>query len=209
MTATPPTPAECGVVELRRYLLHPGGRDVLIDLFEREFIESQEAEGACLLGLFREEDADDRFVWFRGYRTMRERLAMLQAFYTGPVWRRHSAAANATMISVDDVLLLRPTWLADHQPAVSGGPRPPVEITISDVRDLPDADRSGVGSPADSPPEFRPLARFETLHAENDFPGLPVRDADVVVVVGTGAPAPGLGDVVRCRLHPTSRSRWP
>src|SRR3546814_14914788 len=33
------------VVELRQYTLHPGQRDVLIELFEREFIESQEATG--------------------------------------------------------------------------------------------------------------------------------------------------------------------
>ena len=35
----------CPVVELRQYTLHPGQRDVLIDLFDREFVESQEALG--------------------------------------------------------------------------------------------------------------------------------------------------------------------
>lgn len=205
MSPVPPTPAECGVVELRRYLLRPGGRDVLIDLFEREFVESQEELGVCLLGLFREEGADDRFVWFRGFRSMAERLAALEAFYGGPVWARHRDAANATMIDSDDVLLLRPTRLYDSAPA--GEPRPPVEVAISDVRGRPDAERAAIG--ATLPPDFRPLARFETLHAENDFPGLPVRDADVVVVVGTGAAAPGLDDAVRRRLHPTARSYWP
>ena len=33
----------CPIVELRQYTLHPGQRDVLIDLFDREFVESQEA----------------------------------------------------------------------------------------------------------------------------------------------------------------------
>ncbi len=208
MSLSPPTPAECGVVELRRYLLHPGGRDDLIELFEREFVESQQVEGACLLGLFRDEGDDDRFVWIRGFRNLAERLAMLQSFYTGPVWRRHSAAANATMISVDDVLL-RPTWLSDDEPSAGADPRPPVEVTISDVRGLPDAERSGIGSLSASPPGFRPLARFETLPAVNDFPGLPVRDAGVVVVVGTGQAAPGLDGAIHRRLHPTARSRWP
>ena len=105
---SPPTPAECRVVELRRYELRPGRRDELIDLFEREFVESQEREGMCLLGLFRDLDDDDQFVWLRGFRTMDERLTALTAFYTGPTWRRHSAAANDTMIAVDNVLLLRP-----------------------------------------------------------------------------------------------------
>ena len=34
------------IVELRQYTLHPGQRDTLIDLFDREFVESQEAPGA-------------------------------------------------------------------------------------------------------------------------------------------------------------------
>src|SRR6185436_19195944 len=45
------------VVELRQYTLHPGMRDVLIDLFDREFVETQEALGMTVLGQFR--DLDD------------------------------------------------------------------------------------------------------------------------------------------------------
>jgi hypothetical protein len=32
------------IVELRQYTLHPGKRDVLLALFERAFIEAQQAE---------------------------------------------------------------------------------------------------------------------------------------------------------------------
>ena len=35
--------SDCGVVELRRYDLRPGARETLIELFEREFVETQEA----------------------------------------------------------------------------------------------------------------------------------------------------------------------
>jgi hypothetical protein len=35
----------CPVVELRQYSLHPGMRDTLIDLFDREFVEGKEATG--------------------------------------------------------------------------------------------------------------------------------------------------------------------
>ncbi|MEU0397925.1 hypothetical protein ABZ208_35265 [Streptomyces sp. NPDC006208] len=38
---------------------------------------------------------------------MTRRRRSLEAFYTGPVWRKHRDAANATMIDSDDVLLLR------------------------------------------------------------------------------------------------------
>ena len=39
------SPFCCPVVELRQYTLHPGKRDVLMDLFDREFVETQEEVG--------------------------------------------------------------------------------------------------------------------------------------------------------------------
>jgi hypothetical protein len=32
----------CQIVELRQYTLYPGQREVLIDLFDRELVETQE-----------------------------------------------------------------------------------------------------------------------------------------------------------------------
>lgn len=101
---------EDGVVELRQYTLHANRRDELIDLFEREFIETQEALGMRVIGQFRDLDDPDRFVWLRGFRDMASRAPALAAFYGGPVWRAHRDAANATMIDSDNVLLLRPAW---------------------------------------------------------------------------------------------------
>jgi hypothetical protein len=48
---TNPDPRECRVFELRRYRLVPGQRDVLIDLFDRWFVESQEELGPEVLEL--------------------------------------------------------------------------------------------------------------------------------------------------------------
>lgn len=45
LLTTHPELSCCPIVELRQYTMHPGQRDVLIDLFDREFIESQEALG--------------------------------------------------------------------------------------------------------------------------------------------------------------------
>src|SRR4030095_11803153 len=98
----------CPVVELRQYTLKPGQRDVLIDLFEREFIESQEATGMKIIGTFRDLSNPDRFVWLRGFSDMAARAQALQEFYGGPVWKKHREAANATMIDSDNVLLLHP-----------------------------------------------------------------------------------------------------
>lgn len=95
-------------VELRRYVMRPGRRDDLISIFEREFIESQEACGMVPVGHYRDLDDPDSFVWFRAFPEYGERRKALEAFYLeSPVWQAHREAANATMIDSDNVLLLR------------------------------------------------------------------------------------------------------
>jgi quinol monooxygenase YgiN len=91
------------------YTLHPGRRDELIKLFEREFVETQEAVGIQVLGQFYDLDDPNQFVWLRGFNDMAARAQALHAFYDGPIWKAHREAANATMIDSDNVLLLRPS----------------------------------------------------------------------------------------------------
>src|SRR2546429_3834352 len=81
----------CPIIELRQYTLHSGQRDVLIDLFDREFVESQEALGMKLIGQFRHLDDPNRFVWLRGFRDMSLRAQALKDFYGGTL-------ADATLI---------------------------------------------------------------------------------------------------------------
>jgi hypothetical protein len=99
----------CAVLELRQYTLKPGQRDALIALFDRHFIESQEAAGMTIVGQFRDRRRPDRFVWIRGFSNMQSRHAALEQFYGGPVWAEHKAAANTTMLDVGDVRLLKPS----------------------------------------------------------------------------------------------------
>ena len=76
------------VVEFRQYTLHPGRRDDLIGLFERELIEPQEAAGMALVGQFRDADNPDRFVWFSrftdpaGLSAHRDALAHCRHWHT-------------------------------------------------------------------------------------------------------------------------------
>src|SRR5688500_18059770 len=95
------------IVELRMYSLHPGRRDELIRLVERGFIGSQEAVGIQVIGQFVVLDDPNRVIWLRGFHDMPARAESLNAFYSGPVWKAHREAANATMIDSDNVLLLR------------------------------------------------------------------------------------------------------
>lgn len=122
LTAQPGPAAErpcCRVLELRQYTLKPGGRDVLIDLFEREFIESQEALGVRLVGQFQDTHAAERFVWVRGFPDMDTRAKALAAFYGGPVhaqlsrsppWtQRVLPALRRQLKAAPQVLELQPT----------------------------------------------------------------------------------------------------
>ena len=179
--------AETTVVELRQYTLRGGRREELITLFEREFIESQEAVGAHVLGIFRDFDDPDRFVWMRGFKDMPQRHAALQAFYTGPVWKENSSAANATMLDSDNVLLLTPLPKSEGLLAPQRI-SPPGIVRIS-IHNL-------AGAPGQSFREFfestmRPtitaaggsvLAELISETQPNDFPRLPVREHESVFV---------------------------
>lgn len=185
----------CKIIELRQYTLKPGQRDVLIDLFEREFVETQEAVGMHLVGQFRDLDRPDRFVWVRGFPDMTSRAQSLQAFYGGPVWQAHRDAANATMIDSDNVLLLRPVS-DDSAFAAPPAARAPVGATErSSARivatiyyfDAPASAAFKKFFDAEIAPELAsagatPIARFETESAENTFPRLPVRSGEHVFI---------------------------
>jgi hypothetical protein len=185
----------CPVVELRQYTLHTGQRDVMVELFDREFVESQEAVGMEVIGQFRDLDRPDRFVWLRGFPDMELRRAALEAFYGGPVWKTHRQAANATMIDVDDVLLLRPlasTTTFGPQPerpapgAVVPASVVPAAVVLATICSLSGpADVAVVESallPALTSTGAPPLAMFIEEPSENTFPALPVRTGEHVVV---------------------------
>ncbi|MEU4129571.1 NIPSNAP family protein [Streptomyces wuyuanensis] len=186
----------CPIVELRQYTLHPGRRDVLIDLFDREFVESQEAVGATVLGQFRDLDDPDRFVWLRGFDDMPRRAKALESFYGGPVWQAHRDEANATMLDSDDVLLLRPASACGGFPVPVGArpapgdpaPSPPslVLATIWYGRGPFDAAFAEFFQqrvrPVLAETGGEPLAYLQSEHAANTFPALPVRTDEEVFV---------------------------
>lgn len=228
------TPGTNSIVELRQYTLKPAQRDTLIALFEREFVESQEDQGMELIGTFRDLDHEDRFVWLRGFPDMESRAASLAAFYGGPVWKAHREAANATMIDSDNVLLLKPAW--DGAGFKDGAPRAPRGSTER-PRVCVTATICPLAQPANAawreelratlPAQCRRTgarfaAAFVTEPGPNNFPALPVREGENVLVwfdvsaegaaMRMPAPPPSLGASQAChpevlRLQPTARCR--
>jgi quinol monooxygenase YgiN len=183
------------VLELRQYTLHPGKRDVLIDIFERNFVEGQEAQGMRIIGQFRDLDNPDRFVWLRSFADMPARATALNGFYFGPIWQSQRGAANPTMVDSDNVLLLRPAR------AGTGFP----EVTAA----LPPRDAQGAGKglvvasivylrsatpgqfvdffEKELEPEWERagapvIAELTTESSANNFPRLPVRAGERVFV---------------------------
>ena len=97
------------VLELRNYILKPGKRDDFINYFEKHFITSQNILGGYVLGQFRTKNADNRFLWFRGFNDMSSRSTYLPEFYRKSlVWQKFKAGANALIDDNDDVHLLKP-----------------------------------------------------------------------------------------------------
>ena len=185
----------CPIVELRQYTLHPGKRDVLIDLFDLEFVESQEALGMKIIGQFRDLDNPNRFVWLRGFQDMPSRAQALKDFYGGPVWKAHREAANATMIDSDNVLLLHPAMptsgfsFGNKERPRLGSNETRSELIVATIYyfDAP-VDAAFVQvfektvKPAVTGSGATVLAYFVTEHSENTFPALPVREGDNVFV---------------------------
>lgn len=189
------TAASPQVIELRQYTLHPGQRDVLIALFEREFVEPQQALGMPVIGSFTDLDDADRFVWLRGFSNMASRAPALEAFYGGPDWQRHRSAANATMVDSDNVLLLRPAFegggfanlAASRLPAADE--RPPAGLVTATICPLvapPGQDLAALFEhsvlPAWTAAGAEVIACLATEPAPNNFPRLPVREGEAVWV---------------------------
>jgi hypothetical protein len=177
------------IVELRQYLLRRGRRDELIELFDRELVETQEAVGICVIAQFRDVDRPNHFVWLRGFADHVQRGEALARFYGGPAWRKHGAAAAATMIDSDDVHQLRAARHPDEQLRIrqpadrdADGARGAVLIVVCHRRsDDHDEQVRELVIPAIEGAGVRTLGLYTTDPAENPYPALPVRPSDVLV----------------------------
>ena len=126
---------------------------------------------------------------------MTSRAKALSDFYSGPVWKAHREAANATMIDTDNVLLLRPA-LPTSGFSFENMKRPPVgsvEVPTSLVVATIYYFESPVApdfinffeqmlSPSATSLGATISAYFVTENSENTFPALPVRAGENVFV---------------------------
>jgi len=183
------------VFELRQYTLHPGQREVLVEVFDDYFVEGQEEQGMRIIGQFRDLDNPDRFVWLRSFPDMPARAAALKSFYSGPIWKTHSRTAVATMVDSDNVFLLRPlrpetAFTASTIPLPPPGTRGPGKgLLLASIVHVQRRTPSEFGEFFEK--ELKPhweragasvIAQMVSEPSPNTFPSLPVRERENVFV---------------------------
>jgi quinol monooxygenase YgiN len=181
------------VIELRQYKIVHGQRDRFIALFDKEFLETQEAEGMTVVGQFRDRADPDRFTWIRAFPNMDARQKSLTAFYTGATWLAHRGTANPLLFDNDNVLLLRPAWFGSEFSVKAARPAPGDKssgrlqlISIHYLWKQPDEGFTAFFKGKMMPvlaragiPVEAALVREESL---NNFPRLPVREGEKLFV---------------------------
>lgn len=187
--------AAATVFELRQYTLHPGQRDLLVNEFDDNFVEGQEAEGMRIIGQYRDLDDPDRFVWLRSFADMESRTAALTKFYSGPIWKAHGRVAAGTMVDSDNVLLLRPlrpdtAFAASTISVPPPGSRGPGKgVLVASIVYVERNTPSEFGAYFES--ELKPrweqagaavIAQMVSEHSPNTYPSLPVRERENVFV---------------------------
>ncbi|WP_454715979.1 NIPSNAP family protein [Caulobacter segnis] len=174
------------VLELRQYKVVPGRRDDMIDVFERWFVDSQEAEDMRLVGQFRDRDDPNRFTWIRSFVDMEARERGLNAFYFGPVWQAHRDEANPLLLDNDNVLLLKPLTpelaFADTDRREPPEPAGPVVATIFYLWKDPAEGFSQLFAERLAATGLPTLGVYVPETSENTFPRLPVRQHEKVLV---------------------------
>ena len=184
----------CNVMELRQYTLHPGRREPFIELFDSTFADPLDATGMTVIGQFRDLDRPDRFVWMRGFQDMPARARELAAFYDSQLWHAHRDEANASIDDSDNVLLLEPASPALRFKDIPLRPAPAnaaarvglVVVTLYYTRaeslNTFEAlfDRSLRRHAATA--GARTLAAYVSSPQENNFPRLPIRVGEHILV---------------------------
>lgn len=181
------------IVEMRQYVLAPGARNEFAEIFANVLTPAQEDVGMSILGQFADLDRENVFVWFRGFSDMQARARALPTFYFGPTWRRERTRVNDMIVDSDNVFLLKP-----HESGVLGlVPTEAFRLFHVELKEV---------APACTAPyldeyvaKVAPILAhhgaaltsvLQTLHAENNFPQLPVRtDVNVAVTITAYADA--------------------
>ena len=101
-------------IELRNYLIRPGQRDNYITAFETKLVDTLNLMKNYVFGQFRVKDAQDNFVWIRGFESMDSRKEGLKKFFSSDFWARNQSVPGKYLLNYMNVYLLRPFDIYDQ-----------------------------------------------------------------------------------------------
>ena len=201
------------IVDVRDYRLAPGARDALIERCETLLFPEQERLGATFLGVFRDADDPDRFVFLRAMPDLPTRARVLTAFYSdGAMWAANRDEVNTWLVDSDDVLLVRPVSEL-HAPATFASVVGMyTHVGRSPLTNAGSAALEGAVASAIAEAGGRPLVTFATDPAPNNYPRHPIREGEHGLVWFATFAADryrplALASVAQRRLLPSKTSR--
>lgn len=95
-------------IELRNYTLLEGMRDKFSAYMDRMIIPKQGELGGYLMNAFSLNNANDHYVWIRGFENMQTRSKFMKDFYYSDYWKQTAAECNSMLVDAYDVHLLKP-----------------------------------------------------------------------------------------------------
>lgn len=98
-------------IELRNYTLLEGMRDKFSSYMDRIIIPRQGELGGYLMNAFSLNQANDHYVWIRGFASMQSRSKFMKDFYYSDYWKQNAAECNSMLVDSYDVHLLKPLIL--------------------------------------------------------------------------------------------------
>ena len=93
------------IVEVRTYRVKPGRRDEFIEFFETRAIPALQTHGIRVYGPLLDLENPNKFVWLRGFPSLKERDRMKDAFYGGELWTDELEAIAMPMLESWDFAL--------------------------------------------------------------------------------------------------------
>ena len=174
------------LIELRQYVLAPGRRERMVELFDTHFAEAQDALGLPILGQFRPVGNPDGLVWIRGFPDMASRPDLLGRFYGGDVWSEWGPEAIGYVVGFNNVQLLRVaapeagvTVDLDARPALGNtAARGVVVATSYRLAQAPEEMLLQLCNEAARADGGRLLGFYVSDATPNNFPTLPIRERE-------------------------------
>ena len=104
-------------IELRQYEIFPGKMNDWVSLMEEEIVPFQTSKGMSILGRYRGEDDDSKYVWLREFESEEQRKSLYEAVYESDHWKNNIGPKIPDLMDREKISVTRlePTGLSPMQ----------------------------------------------------------------------------------------------